>query len=287
MRLWPSPEYSRITFELAEAAAYKYFQPEKIPTRLVWTSKGVEPEGALLEIAGQRSPRRNPQIASIRVARNRPGITRVVGGTEKRVSPPGIRAETDGRLWPPPWSSMSTRLSLDIVDKQCGGQQVVDKQVEAAIGKSGKEATEKLAEKPAAAAKAAEGKEAKAGNPSMSASSPSPSMPATAARIPAPRAPTARTKRTLTLSIARRVKSLIDKQENMRAFLTRDGDYFIPLHERVNKARRAQADLFVSIHADAFRQGACARLLGVRACRKRGRPPPRPSGWRGAKTRPT
>jgi N-acetylmuramoyl-L-alanine amidase len=45
---------------------------------------------------------------------------------------------------------------------------------------------------------------------------------------------------------------MIDKMENMRAYLTRDGDYFIPLHERVNRARKAQADLFVSVHADAF-----------------------------------
>lgn len=56
----------------------------------------------------------------------------------------------------------------------------------------------------------------------------------------------------ITLAVARRLKTHIDKQEGMRAVLTRDGDYFIPLHERVNKARRNQADLFVSIHADAF-----------------------------------
>ena len=56
----------------------------------------------------------------------------------------------------------------------------------------------------------------------------------------------------ITLSIARRLKGMIDKMENMRAYLTRDGDYFIPLHERVNRARKAQADLFVSVHADAF-----------------------------------
>jgi len=42
----------------------------------------------------------------------------------------------------------------------------------------------------------------------------------------------------------------------MRAMLTRDDDYFVPLHERVAKARRVQADLFVSIHADAFRDPA-------------------------------
>jgi N-acetylmuramoyl-L-alanine amidase len=56
----------------------------------------------------------------------------------------------------------------------------------------------------------------------------------------------------ITLSIARRLKAMIDKQPNMRGYLTRDGDYFIPLHERVSKARRVQADLFVSVHADAF-----------------------------------
>jgi N-acetylmuramoyl-L-alanine amidase len=56
------------------------------------------------------------------------------------------------------------------------------------------------------------------------------------------------------LSIARRLKQKIEEQPDMRSYLTRDGDYFVPLHTRVNKARRVQADLFVSIHADAFIQ---------------------------------
>jgi N-acetylmuramoyl-L-alanine amidase len=56
----------------------------------------------------------------------------------------------------------------------------------------------------------------------------------------------------VTLSIARRLKARIDAEQNMRSVLTRDGDYFIPLGQRVQKARRVQADLFVSVHADAF-----------------------------------
>jgi len=56
----------------------------------------------------------------------------------------------------------------------------------------------------------------------------------------------------VTLAIARRLKALVDAEPNMRAVLTRDGDYFIPLHMRVVKARAVHADLFVSIHADAF-----------------------------------
>ncbi|MDO8932453.1 MAG: N-acetylmuramoyl-L-alanine amidase, partial [Rhodocyclaceae bacterium] len=56
----------------------------------------------------------------------------------------------------------------------------------------------------------------------------------------------------VTLSIARRLKAKIDAEPNMRSVLTRDGDFFIPLHQRVQKARRVQADLFVSVHADAF-----------------------------------
>jgi N-acetylmuramoyl-L-alanine amidase len=58
--------------------------------------------------------------------------------------------------------------------------------------------------------------------------------------------------KTVTLAIAKRLKDKIDNEPNMRAMLTRDSDYFVPLHVRVQKARRVQADLFVSIHADAF-----------------------------------
>src|SRR5690606_25574192 len=56
------------------------------------------------------------------------------------------------------------------------------------------------------------------------------------------------------LQIAKRLKGKLEQQPNMRVMLTRDGDYFVPLGRRVQKARKVQADLFVSIHADAFVQ---------------------------------
>jgi len=54
------------------------------------------------------------------------------------------------------------------------------------------------------------------------------------------------------LSVAQKLRARINAQPGMRAMLTRESDYFVPLQDRVGKARRVQADLFVSIHADAF-----------------------------------
>ncbi len=58
----------------------------------------------------------------------------------------------------------------------------------------------------------------------------------------------------VTLAIGKKLKRLIDAEPGMRAMLTRDDDYYVPLAARVQKARRVEADLFVSIHADAFRE---------------------------------
>jgi N-acetylmuramoyl-L-alanine amidase len=73
----------------------------------------------------------------------------------------------------------------------------------------------------------------------------------------------------LTLAIGKKLKALIDAEPNMRGILTRDADFFIPLHGRVVKARNMKADLFVSIHADAFTNQA-ARGSSVFALSERG-----------------
>jgi N-acetylmuramoyl-L-alanine amidase len=73
----------------------------------------------------------------------------------------------------------------------------------------------------------------------------------------------------ITLQIAKKLKAKIDAEPNMRAMLTRDGDYFIPLGTRVAKARKFKADLFISIHADAFTNPA-ARGSSVFALSEKG-----------------
>lgn len=73
----------------------------------------------------------------------------------------------------------------------------------------------------------------------------------------------------VTLAIAKRLKTLIDKQPGMRAVLTRTGDYYIPLRRRMEIARKHKADLFVSIHADAFKNPK-ARGASVYVVSRRG-----------------
>ena len=73
-----------------------------------------------------------------------------------------------------------------------------------------------------------------------------------AARIPGAIGPNGLREKDVVLAVALQLRDKLNAMPNMRAMLTRDEDYFVPLHERVRKARRVQADLFVSIHADAF-----------------------------------
>jgi N-acetylmuramoyl-L-alanine amidase len=72
----------------------------------------------------------------------------------------------------------------------------------------------------------------------------------------------------VTLAIARRLKARIDREPGMRAVLTRDSDYFVELRDRIVRARRQQADMFVSVHADSYRDrsvvGSSVYVLSAR-----------------------
>ena len=70
---------------------------------------------------------------------------------------------------------------------------------------------------------------------------------------PGARGPDGTYEKDIVLQISRRLADMINHERGMRAVLIRDGDYFVPLRKRIDKARQQKADLFISIHADAFR----------------------------------
>ncbi len=250
VRVWPSPEYSRIAIEFDAPVSYTHFSL-KNPERIVVDLNGVEPEAVLGEIADKVS-QQDVYINSIRVARNRPGVTRMVIELKTEVQPQVFTLK--------PMAEYGNRLVLDLYP---ASMDVFEQQVESAIETAGRRADNAKA----AQAAAPEPGQAKVtdlrttSRPSGVEKSNKPDFirlitiaidAGHGGEDPGAKGAKGSHEKDITLSIARRLKSLIDKQENMRAYLTRDGDYFIPLHERVNKARRVQADLFVSVHADAF-----------------------------------
>jgi len=223
VRIQPSPDSSRIVLEFAEAPAYQHFSL-KGPERLVIDLEGVLPDGALTDIATRLSPQ-DPYIASLRVGLNRPNVTRLV-----------IELKTAARaeIFPlKPAGEYAHRVVIDL---------------------KGDARPEPVA--PAAPV---------AKSPPTPAATPAPAPTPEPRRLvtiaidaghggedPGARGARGSLEKTITLSIARRVRAQIEQTNTMRAVMIREGDYFIPLHERVNKARRAHADIFVSIHADAF-----------------------------------
>lgn len=70
---------------------------------------------------------------------------------------------------------------------------------------------------------------------------------------PGARGPGGAREKDLVLQIAKQLAEMINQERGMRALLVREGDYFMPLRKRMEKARQNKADLFISIHADAFR----------------------------------
>jgi N-acetylmuramoyl-L-alanine amidase len=206
--------------------------------------EGIEISPALAELNGKVASG-DPYIDKLRVARNRPGVVRVVLDLKSEVKPQAFTL--------PPVAEYGHRLVLDIYPS------VPPDPLAALI-----EAEGKVASAPAAAlpAPSAASPAASPSAPPAPAAAPDKSKVARLAIVvldaghggedPGARGRLGSQEKTITLDIARRLKALIDAEDGMRAVLTRDGDYYLPLAQRVEKARKLRADLFVSIHADAF-----------------------------------
>jgi N-acetylmuramoyl-L-alanine amidase len=243
VRVWPADDYTRVTLENDTNLKATHFVI-KDPERLVVDIEGIDLNPTLKGLVAKIQPN-DPYIKQVRVGQNRPGVVRLVFDLKEEISPQVFTLS--------PIAGYQHRLVFDLYP-------VNPPDPIAALIEKGQ-----WLDKPADS------------DPPLAELKPQPKEPNIAKAEPkierAPQVTRMLTialdpghggedpgaigrggsyEKNIVLAIAKRLKSKLEEQPNMRVMLTRDGDYFVPLHVRVQKARKVQADLFVSIHADAF-----------------------------------
>lgn len=255
-RLWPAKEYTRITIESGSIVRYNVFSVPS-PQRIVLDLEGVEASPHLDALPGKVSAA-DPYVRSIRVGRFKPTVIRIVFDLKDEA-----RAEA---FTLPPVGTYGHRLVLDIhPTKPVDPLMALVQQLDAPPAAPPASTAPATPEAPPTDTTTAPARAVPA-SIDPSAGTPPDRPPAAGARRPLvivvdaghggedPGAigPMGTQEKDITLAIARRLRDLINAQPDMKAVLTRDDDYFVALHTRVIKARRVKADLFISIHADAF-----------------------------------
>ena len=234
VRVWPAADYTRVTIELGAPLKFSHFTI-KNPERLVVDLEGVEFSGVLESLASKIDAD-DPNIKLLRAGRFKPGVVRLVMELKQEVRPQVFEL--------PPVGSYGHRLVLDVYPLEPPDplMQLLEKgeqNNDAAVGQN----------EPAEVAKT----ERKRPDRTVVDRLVTVTLdPGHGGEDPGAVGQRGSYEKNVTLSIAKRLKARIDSEPNMRAVLTRDSDFFVPLQMRVQKARRVRSDLFVSIHADAF-----------------------------------
>ncbi|MEO8738383.1 MAG: N-acetylmuramoyl-L-alanine amidase [Casimicrobiaceae bacterium] len=230
-RLWPAQEYTRLILESGSAVPHQMLTV-KNPARLVLDLEDVELTGEIEQLPRLVLPN-DPYIQAIRVARFKPGVVRIVLDLKAEVNPQLFALK--------PFGEYGHRVVLDLYSLTPPDPLMALLDGNGRAGAGSDAFDRSAADRPAD----------KSGRP--------PRRPIIVAIDPGhggedPGAIGRRGtyEKNVTLAIGRRLKTLIDAEPGMRAMLTRDDDYYVALNERVQKARRVQADLFISVHADAF-----------------------------------
>ena len=254
VRIWPAPDYTRVTLESKQALKFNSFTL-KNPDRLVLDVE-ADLDSTLDSLSG-KVVMDDPYIKLVRVGRFKTNTVRLVLDLKGEVKPNVFLL--------PPVAEYDYRLVVDInpVAAPDPLMLVLGKGIESNESAPPKEVDTQAKDwvpPPEVPAKN-ENDDKLEGKTKPSPSKAKPLIDRLVTIVidaghggedPGARGANGSQEKDVTLAIARLLKDKIDRQRNMRAVLTREGDYFIPLGQRVDKARRVQADLFVSIHADAF-----------------------------------
>jgi len=238
-RLWPAQEYTRVIFESATPIEHQLVVLRD-PGRLVLDLARIERSDDLAALASRVQPA-DPYIAAIRVGQPAGGFLRVVLDLKSEIRPQVFALK--------PVAEFGHRLIIDLYPVNA---------VDPLMALLDRERADTLTPAPAGTAPR---RDAARSEPSAGASHKTPSRRITVAIDPGhggedPGAVGRRGtyEKNVVLAIARKLKQNLDP--DMRVMLTRNDDFYVPLADRVKKARRVQADLFVSIHADAFRESS-------------------------------
>lgn len=248
-RVWPADAYTRVTIEAKAPLKYQTFTL-KNPERLVVDVEDI----TLNEVLNSLSTKihsDDPYINKIRIAVNQPTVVRIVVDLKEEVNFNVFSLKPAG--------DYQHRLVLDIIPIKDPLMAMLD-----GLEDDGKSTPKPVIE------------------PLPNNDKPADDEAGDNKRIitiaidaghggedPGARGAKGSHEKDITLAIAKKLKTLVDNEPNMRGILTRDGDYFVSLGGRVVKARKLRADLFISIHADSFTKSS-ARGSSVFALSERG-----------------
>ncbi len=259
-RVWPAQEYTRVTFECAHPLRQHHFFVSD-PERLVLDLEGVDLDPELKALPAKVGED-DPYIKSVRVGLNRPNVVRVVFDLRTEVKPSVFPLAPAGEykhrlvldLYPAKPADPLLALVAPKPDPigEMAQAPVLEAPADADADKARRDALPVVKLAPAKAVEVAAKPAAKPAPPKMDRLVIVAIDAGHGGEDPGARGRGGTREKNVTLAIARRLKARIDQEPNMRAVLVRDGDYFIPLAQRVDKSRRLHADLFVSIHADAW-----------------------------------
>jgi N-acetylmuramoyl-L-alanine amidase len=273
VRVWPARDYSRVTLESDVALKTKYtFVPS--PPRLAIDIEGLELNPAIREWVGKIKPD-DPNITGVRVAQNSPGVVRMVFDLKQPVQPQVFALTPVGNyqhrlvldLYP---STPVDPLESWIAERTQSNDPIADwlnKNANSNANSTSNSNSNVTANAPSSSSASSPSITTTPGNvqsPPGNVTTPPITDrlivvaidPGHGGEDPGAIGPNGTKEKDVVLQIALKLRDRINatqvKGSPMRAFLTRDADFFVPLHVRVQKARKVQADLFVSVHADAF-----------------------------------
>jgi len=246
LRLWPAADYTRLSLEYGQPLRFTTFMVRDAPPlRLVVDLEDVELTPRLRDLVG-RVAADDPYIARLRVGLNRPRVLRLVVELKEEIRPE-VFALT-------PVGPYQHRLVLDLkpltppdpllalLREQEARLPEAERRDEMALLREIQRFDAEQQRRPRAGP-------AERGVDRLLTIAVDPGH---GGEDPGAIGTRGTYEKDVTLTIAQRLARLLEGERNLRVLLTRDGDYFVPLRERVAKARRVQADLFVSIHADAW-----------------------------------